>query len=126
MAGNRAGAMSVSETLPRLRAGLDFLPSPIADSPGLILRDSFRYSQAVLLIPPAWVPALAFLDGSRTELDVQSYLTRAGGGRLVLLEDIRRFIDALRGHGFLDSQEFYRRGVKKFDRQRLPTFGTRK
>ena len=97
----------MSETLPRLRQGLDFLPSPIADSPGLILRDSFRYSQAVLLIPPAWVPALAFLDGSRTELDIQTYLTRAAGGRLVLLEDIRQFVDALRGHGFLDSKEFY-------------------
>ena len=107
MAGNRAGTISVSEALPRLRPGLDFLPSPIADSPGLILRDSFRYTQAVLLIPPSWVPALAFLDGARTELDVQTYMTRASGGRLVLLEDIRRFVDALRGHGFLDSMEFH-------------------
>jgi MEMO1 family protein len=109
----------VSETLPRLRHGLDFLPSPIADSPGLILRDSFRYSQAVLLIPPAWVPALAFLDGSRTENDVQTYLTRASGGRLVLLEDIRRFVDALRGHGFLDSQEFYQLRDERHEEFRL-------
>lgn len=97
----------MNDFLPRLRTGLDFMPSPIADSPGLIVRDSFRYTQAVLLIPPGWIPALAFLDGARTELDVQSYLTRSAGGRIVLLEDIRRFVDALRGHGFLESVEFH-------------------
>jgi AmmeMemoRadiSam system protein B len=83
------------------------MPSPLADSPGLIVRDSFRYTHAVLLIPPGWIPALAFLDGARTELDVQTYLTRASGGRIVLLEDIRRFVDALRGNGFLESAEFH-------------------
>jgi AmmeMemoRadiSam system protein B len=107
VAGDGAGAVGVSEILPRLRHGLDFMPSPIAESPGLIVRDSFRYTETVLLIPPGWIPALAFLDGARTALDVQAYLTRAGDGRLVLLEDVRQFVDALRGHGFLDSEEFH-------------------
>jgi len=98
---------------------LDFIPSPIAESPGLILRDSFRYTPSVLLIPAGWVPALAFLDGARTELDVQMYLTRASGGSLVRLEDVRRFVDTLRGHGFLDSGEFHRLRDERHEEFRL-------
>lgn len=96
-----------NENIPRLRPGLDIMPSPIADSPGLILRDPFRYTQDILLIPAGWVPALALLDGKRSELELQSVLTRQNGGRLVLREDVRRFVEVLRGRGFLDSGEFY-------------------
>lgn len=97
----------MSDTIPALRLGLDFVPSPLAESPGLVLRDPFRYSEAVLLIPPGWIPALAFFDGTRTEQDIQMYLTRISGGQLVLREDIRHFVDTLREHGFLDSEEFH-------------------
>jgi AmmeMemoRadiSam system protein B len=95
-----------NENIPRLRPGLDIFPSPIEESPGLILRDPFRYTQDILLIPAGWVPALALLDGKRSELELQTFLTRQNGGRLVLREDIRRFVDALRSRGFLDSREF--------------------
>jgi MEMO1 family protein len=96
-----------NENLPRLRPGLDIIPSPISDSPGLILRDPFRYTQDILLIPPGWIPALALLDGRRSELEVQTFLTRKNGGRLVLREDIRRFVDTLQNRGFLESKEFH-------------------
>ena len=95
------------------------MPSPIAQSPGLILRDPLRYSEEILLIPSGWVPALTFLDGTRTELDIQSHLTRASGGRLVLREDVRRFVDALRDHGFLDSEEFHQRRESRHEQFRL-------
>ena len=97
-----------NENLPRLRFGIDIIPSPIAESPGLILRDPFRYSQAVLLIPSGWVPALGLLDGTNTARDIQTTLTRVHGGQLVRSEDVQRFVDTLRGHGFLDSAEFHR------------------
>jgi len=83
------------------------MPSPIADSPGLILRDPLRYTQHILLIPAGWVPVLSLLDGQRTELELQSILTRANGGHLVRREDVQRFVDTLRNHGFLDSAEFH-------------------
>ena len=97
-----------NERLPRLRLGIDIIPSPIAESPGLILRDPFRYSQAVLLIPTGWVPALGLLDGQNTARDLQTALTRIRGGQLVLREDVQHFVDTLRGHGFLESNEFHR------------------
>jgi AmmeMemoRadiSam system protein B len=97
----------MSETLPRLRSGLDMVPSPIGDAPGLILRDVFQYTSAVLLIPPAWVRALALLDGGHTELELQAVLTRTNGGALVRGEDVRRFVETLRIHGFLETSEFH-------------------
>lgn len=82
--------------------------SPIAESPGLILRDPFRYTQAVLLIPPGWIPALAILNGTSTQLDLQTALSRANGGQMVRSEDVQHFVHTLRDQGFLDSEEFYR------------------
>lgn len=95
-----------NENIPRLRPGLDIFQSPIPDSPGLILRDPFRYTQDILLIPAGWVPALTLLDGRRSELELQSLLTRHNGGRLVLREDVHQFVDVLRSRGFLESHEF--------------------
>ena len=31
--------------LPRLRGDLDLMPSPVAEQPGLLLRDPFRYTE---------------------------------------------------------------------------------
>ena len=41
--------------LARLRPTLDFLPSPIPDKPGLMIRDPFQFSDATLVIPPVLV-----------------------------------------------------------------------
>ncbi len=60
--------------LPRLRGDLDFSVSPIPNQPGLLIRDSFRYSDHVLVIPPALVNSLALFDGTRTDLDLQADL----------------------------------------------------
>src|SRR5688572_13929776 len=98
----------MTDSVPPLRRGIDIMRSPIAESPGLILRDPFRYTQAVLLIPPGWIPALAILNGRSTELDLQTALSRANGGQLVRQEDVQHFVHTLRNQGFLDSEEFHR------------------
>jgi MEMO1 family protein len=63
--------------LPRLRADLDFTISQITDRPGLLIRDTFRYSDYVLVIPPPLVKSLTYFDGTRTNLDLQAELTRS-------------------------------------------------
>jgi AmmeMemoRadiSam system protein B len=99
----------MSENVPPLRNGIDIVPSPLEESPGLILRDPFHYTQAVLLVPSIWIPALALLvNGTSTELDLQTTLTRNGGGRLIRREEIQQFVQTLRDHGFLESEEFHR------------------
>ena len=87
-------------TLPRLRGGLDIIPSPDGDRPGFVVRDPYRYADAVLFIPAVWAAALAYLDGGHTELDVQEVMTRRLG-RLVFSSDVRAMVDTLQAQGFL-------------------------
>jgi hypothetical protein len=56
----------MSHPLPRLRLGLDFLPSRDPEQPGLVIRDPYRFSDSMLLIPPPIVQSLACFDGEQT------------------------------------------------------------
>ncbi len=69
----------MANRLPALRRDLDFMPSPLEDRPGLLLRDSFHYSDATLIIPPPLVPALELFDGESTDLDLRQLLTQITG-----------------------------------------------
>jgi AmmeMemoRadiSam system protein B len=97
----------VSETLPRLRGDLDFMPSPVEDRPGLLIRDSRRYSDSILIIPPALLQCLACFDGEQTQLDLRALLVEISGDLQVgAVED--QLIGALRDSGFLEEETFFR------------------
>src|SRR5215469_5168409 len=93
--------------LPALRS-LDFMPSPLQDRPGLLIRDPFRFSDATLIFPPALVECLALFDGAHTELDLREHLVRRTGdvnvGGL-----LRHLIETLKEAGFLEDETFRRR-----------------
>lgn len=103
--GLRASYESMSKKLPRLRVTLDVMPSPVPDQPGIILRDPFGYSDAVLLVPPGLAPALGCFDGRQTVLDLQAELTRRGG-RLVPASEAEKLISTLDEAGFLETEAF--------------------
>ncbi len=92
--------------LPRLR-NLDFLPSPVPDRPGLIIRDPFQYSDATLIIPPGLVTCLEFFDGEHSSLDLREYLVRATG-ELEVSEIEQHLLDTLSTAGFLEDESFLR------------------
>lgn len=69
----------MAELLPRLRMDLDFMPSPVEDKPGLLIRDSYGYSDAVMIIPPPLVQCLTCFDGEQTPLDLRQLLVRMTG-----------------------------------------------
>jgi MEMO1 family protein len=94
--------------LPRLRTSLDFLPSPVPDRPGLIIRDPFQYSDATLIIPPPLVACLEFFDGEHSSLDLREYLVRATG-ELEVSEIEQHLLDTLSTAGFLEDEAFERR-----------------
>jgi hypothetical protein len=93
----------VSSPLPALRANLDFMPSPVPDRPGLLLRDPFHYSESVIIIPPPLVPLLALFDGQHAELDLHETLVRMTGD-LRVGEIVRHVVDTLRQGGFLQDE----------------------
>lgn len=95
----------LSTPLPRLRNDLDFMPSPVEDSPGLLIRDSMGYSDAVLVIPPPLVEALTCFDGMQSDLDLRAMLVKITGDLEVgQLEE--QLIGVLRQSGFLDDETF--------------------
>ena len=65
--------------LPRLRWNLDIMPSPVEDRPGVMIRDSYGYSGATLILPPQVVPFLQFFDGETEENELSAYLVRETG-----------------------------------------------
>ena len=95
----------MSSPLPRLRGDLDFMPSAVVDQPGLLVRDSFRYSDSVLIIPPPLVQCLACFDGQQTQLDLRAMLVEISG-QLEVGDLEAQLIDVLSRSGFLDDEIF--------------------
>jgi AmmeMemoRadiSam system protein B len=95
----------MAKTLPRLRQDIDVFPSPVAERPGLLFRDPFKYTEQVLIIPPLLAAGLAFFDGEQTTLDLQAYLSTQVG-ELVPSGVVEALLDALQSNGFLLTEEF--------------------
>jgi AmmeMemoRadiSam system protein B len=79
---------------------LDFMPSPVEDRPGLLIRDSFGYSDAMLIVPPPLVPCLEMLNGESTDLDLRELLVRITGD-LAVGEIEQQLLQTLSSAGFL-------------------------
>ena len=82
------------------------MPSPVEDRPGLLIRDSFRYSDAVLIIPPPLVQCLACFDGQQTQLDLRAALVETTG-ELQVGEIEEQLIEVLTRSGFLEDEVFF-------------------
>jgi len=91
--------------LSRLRTNLDFMPSPVRDRPGLLIRDSFRYSDATLIIPPFLVRGLEYFDGVRTDADLHGELTRLAVGAEIG-NAVSNLVNALKNAGFLEDETY--------------------
>src|SRR5262245_28552174 len=91
---------SMAQPLPRLRMDLDFMPSPVEDRPGLLIRDNFGYSDAILIIPPPLVPCLEMFNGENTDLDLREFLVQLTGS-LTVGEIEQQLLTTLSSAGFL-------------------------
>src|SRR5262245_49363833 len=105
--------------LPRLRADIDVMPSPIPGRPGLLLRDPFGYTETVLVLPHPWLAILSCLDGEHTELDAQALLTRLSGGELIPRDRVRELLELLSEAGFLQTDELRALKERKHEAFRL-------
>jgi AmmeMemoRadiSam system protein B len=84
---------------------LDFMPSPAPEHPGLFIRDPYRYSDAMLVIPPALISCLQCFDGANTELDLRQALVKITGD-LQVSEIAQQLMQALDQAGFLENGTF--------------------
>ena len=81
------------------------MPSPDPDRPGLLIRDPFRFSDSMLLIPPPLVPCLECFDGQQTSLDLRANLVQISG-EIQVGEIEKQLYDALSEAGFLEDAKF--------------------
>jgi len=86
---------------------LDFMPSPAADHPGLLIRDGRHFSDAILIVPPLLVQSLACFDGTKTDLDLRAVLVRLTGD-LDVGDVARILVESLSTAGFLQDENFAR------------------
>ncbi len=93
------------KVLPPLRPGLDIFPSPVAERPGWVFRDPFKYTDQVLIIPPLLAAGLALFDGEQTTLDLQAHLSQLAG-QMVPRETLEIMLETLQSNGFLLTEEF--------------------
>ncbi len=91
--------------LPRLRTNLNIMLSPVADRPGLLIRDFLRYSDATLIVPPLLMPGLLLFDGMRTDLDLRAELARSLGST-ESANTAGYLIEALSEAGFLEDETY--------------------
>lgn len=84
---------------------LDFMPSPLEDRPGLLIRDNYQYSDATLIIPPVLVQCLQCFDGTQTELDLRKMLVQLTG-ELDVSSLENHLVDTLSRAGFLENEIF--------------------
>jgi len=98
--------------LAALRPNLDLVPSPLPDRPGLLVRDPFRYAEAMIVIPSALVPCLAFFNGRYVEGEVSEALQRLTGDARVG-EVLGHLARVLSEGGFLDDENFGRLRIER-------------
>jgi MEMO1 family protein len=96
----------VSEALAPLRRDLEVMASPVADRPGLLIRDPFRYTDAVMIVPSPLAPCLALFDGRSTTLDLREALFRITGD-LQVGALVDQLTSGLSEAGFLDDARFH-------------------
>ena len=83
------------------------MPSPDPEHPGLMIRDHYRFSDTMLLVPPPLVACLACFDGEQTELELRESLVRATGD-IQVGEVEKHLFEALSSAGFLENEVFER------------------
>jgi AmmeMemoRadiSam system protein B len=81
------------------------MPSPVPDQPGLLIRDSYRYSDAIIILPPPLVQLLQFFDGQHTDSDLRQALVQLTG-EIQVGELLESLIRALSQSGFLEDETF--------------------
>jgi hypothetical protein len=84
---------------------LDFMPSPVPDRPGLLIRDPFGFSDLTLIIPPVLVHVLEYFDGERTEADMRAALYELTGD-LAAGQAGLQLQEALQKAGFLEDETY--------------------
>lgn len=84
---------------------LDFQPSPVEENPGLLIRDTFRFSDTTLLVPSYLLRFLPFFDGHHTRGELVDAIGRSANRETALRLEAH-LLETLESAGFLEGERF--------------------
>jgi len=88
------------------------MPSPSPENPGLFIRDPYRFTDTMLIVPPLLVECLRCFDGRQTDIDLRAALVRLTGSLEV--EEISNHLrQTLSNAGYLEDETFERMQSEK-------------
>jgi len=82
------------------------MPSPLEERPGLLIRDTYGYSEQTLIVPPLLAQCLQFFDGAHSDLDLKEELVRATGD-LQAGSIVTHLFETLHNAGFLEDDIYH-------------------
>lgn len=97
---------------PKAREGLDFFPVQSADGTVIMIRDRLGLVREGRVINSELYRLLTMLDGTRSIRDIQFYLMRQQGGRLIPIEEVESLLEEL-DKSYLLNSPGYREARKK-------------
>jgi AmmeMemoRadiSam system protein B len=81
------------------------MPSPSPEHPGLLIRDPYRFTDSILIIPPLLVECLALFDGANTDLDLRAALVKLTNN-LDVSGIADNLVETLSAAGYLEDDNF--------------------
>lgn len=94
---------------PKIREDLEFIPAQSQGGTVIIIRDRLGLVKEGRVINPELYKLMSMLDGTSSVRDIQWYMMRQQGGRLIPIEEIERILDELDSSYLLDGPRYRER-----------------
>ena len=91
---------------PKIREDLEFIPAQSQGGTVIIIRDRLGLVKEGRVINPELYKLMSMLDGTRSARDIQWYMMRQQGGRLIPIEEVERILEELDSSYLLDGQRY--------------------
>lgn len=110
------------EERPKIREDLEFIPVRSQSGTVIMIRDRLGLVKEGRVINPELYTLMSMLDGTRSFRDIQLYMMRQHGGRLIPIEEVERILEELDSSYLLDGhryRELKERIISDFCAQRI-------
>ena len=91
---------------PKIRDDLEFIPAQSQSGTIIMIRDRLGLVKEGRVINPELYTLMSMLDGTRSVRDIQLYMMRQQGGRLIPIEDVERILEELDSSYLLDGHRY--------------------
>jgi AmmeMemoRadiSam system protein B len=91
---------------PKIREDLEFIPVQSQDGTVIMIRDRLGLVKEGRVITPELYKLMSMLDGTSSVRDIQWYMMRQQGGRLIPIEEVQRIVEELDSSYLLDGPRY--------------------